>query len=238
MKLLLQKIQSVETKDVGKYTTTNDIEFKRVKFEDIRTIKNLESYMPVGSVEFVQEYFRLAQIGQPTFDHYNEKIKDNLNRNIEIITRGDLIHYDLPIFVKPTKLKQFNGFVLKWFNTVMYDKHDRDQLYILSNLSYKETVYVSPVVNFIAEWRIYVTKGKVVAVCQYDSGEEDLTPDENFVKLVSEKFPTETLAIDIGLLDNNQYCVVELNDAWSIGKYKGISDKDYFEFLTTRWNEI
>ena len=149
-----------------------------------------------------------------------------------------MIHYDLPIFVKPTKLKQFNGFVLKWFNTVMYDKHDRDQLYILSNLSYKETVYVSPVVNFIAEWRIYVTKGKVVAVCQYDSGEEDLTPDENFVKLVSEKFPTETLAIDIGLLDNNQYCVVELNDAWSIGKYKGISDKDYFEFLTTRWNEI
>ena len=46
------------------------------------------------------------------------------------------------------------------------------------------------------------------------------------------------IANDIGLLDNGEFAVVELNDAWACGKYKEISNADYYRFLRTRWDEI
>ena len=43
--------------------------------------------------------------------------------------------------------------------------------------------------------------------------------------------------IDVGILDNGETALIEINDAFSIGKYS-MSNEVYAELLITRWNEI
>ncbi|MGD1524111.1 ATP-grasp domain-containing protein [Vibrio harveyi] len=115
---------------------------------------------------------------------------------------------------------------------------------VISSISDDTMLYLSDVVSFVSEHRVYVKNHEVIACCQYD-GEEDSTPDMSKVLeaidiLRSEPaspFPS-TYAIDWGILDSGETVLVELNDGFSIGKYKGITDREYYEFLKERWNEM
>lgn len=81
---------------------------------------------------------------------------------------------------------------------------------------------------------VYILDGTILSICQYSDDCEDRTPDSDFIEKCLECIGNKTLALDIGLLKNGDYTVIELNEARSIGKYQGLSDKDYFDFLLTR----
>lgn len=51
------------------------------------------------------------------------------------------------------------------------------------------------------------------------------------------QFPV-SFALDLGILSTGEIALVEMNDAFSIGKYNGIDDETYAKFLITRWNEL
>lgn len=50
-------------------------------------------------------------------------------------------------------------------------------------------------------------------------------------------FP-KAFALDLGVLSTGEVALIEMNDAFSIGKYNGIDDETYAKFLITRWSEL
>ena len=52
-----------------------------------------------------------------------------------------------------------------------------------------------------------------------------------------EGFP-KAFALDFGVLSTGEVALIEMNDAFSIGKYNGIDDETYAKFVITRWEEL
>ena len=202
-----------------------------------------EGAIPVGSVEFVNYVLRLLNIQLPQFHSLNDmKVPQYYyGRDIFIFKKHKIVkdYYGTPFFIKPVAIKLFSGFVYKGDNIDAYtSEYDKEQFNQFNCLPPQTPIYKTGLLNITAEWRCYVLKGNLVSVCQYDDGVADIIPNQNFINSILKHFTGETLAIDIGLLDSGQYVIIELNDAYAIGKYKDISNKDYLDFIATRWYEI
>ena len=204
--------------------------------------------MPVGSVEFVQEAIKVGDLATPQFSTYNFKIPHTYwGRKIvkcaKLALGGiKLLEFDEgSIFIKPERTKLFTGFIIKSLDPDKYPEFEREQFNVFLKLKPSEKLFVSEVVNFTAEWRVYVLKGEVIGICRYDDLESEEYEVDDF--LVSElvcdpELEGKTYAVDIGELEDGNQVIVEFNDAWAIGLYPGLVHKDYFKFLLTRWEEI
>lgn len=237
---IVQKPSTMETRAVVKvYNITDWV--SEIKYCDLEGLKHQAVTEPlplvVGSVEFVREALGHFGIVEPDPMDYDNRIKDLLNRHIELMSVGRALSRVVRFFVKPCKGRAFTGFIRDPLDEYEYS-HDFEQFNKFLALPGDEKVWVSEVVNFVAEWRVYVLKGKVLAVCRYDANEEEFEPCQQFIQECVSRFDGETLAIDVGLDDYGQFSIVEINDAWAIGFYKGISERDYFSFLLARWEEI
>jgi len=241
MKLILQKENTAEVRDVAHHAIINNVDHVRCDIDDLARV-NCFDYMPFGSVEFVQRFFNLNYIKHPEFDCYAPVIHDDLGRKIEKLFAYDLLKIKWlinPVFLKPIETKRFNGFIFSGFDdNGQYDHHDLEQIEKLKKYIACERIYGCGPVNFVAEWRLYITNGELKACCRYDPNDEEYPLCMDFVSNIVSKFTGSTIAVDIGLLDSGRMCVVELNDAWAIGKYKGINNADYFEFLVARWGSL
>ena len=72
-----------------------------------------------------------------------------------------------------------------------------------------------------------------------------MKPPIDFVQQVIDTYESQNLntpiaySLDIGMLDWGEPALVEVNDAWALGFYKGtLSDKDYIEMLYDRWQQL
>lgn len=240
MKVILQKSNTAEIRSISQYAAICDgIEVIHSQYDDLQHyIDELKAgTMPVGSVEFVQFAMRLIGVKQPGFNPYPDEFY--YGRGIRKGPAYKLFSRNEVTFIKPVQLKRFNGFVYRGMDGYAYDNHDMEQLKQFISLPMSEEIYLSNVVNFVAEWRCYYLHGELLAVCRYDDNDEEYEVDDEFISSLQKHVNNATMAVDIGkLLDNDEFCVVECNDAWAIGKYNGISNKQYFEFLSARWDEI
>lgn len=103
---------------------------------------------------------------------------------------------------------------------------------------------------------VYVNPYQCFAIGNYkDYEEEDLNKIKFFIQreLLSDRdmmhefhrernwpffqFPV-SFALDLGILSTGEVAVIEVNDAFSIGKYNGIDDETYAKFVIARWNEL
>ncbi len=136
------------------------------------------------------------------------------------------------IFIKPSsKAKLFTGYVI----------HSNKDLYKLTQLSGSTQVYCSHVVEWISEYRIYVNKGQIVGIKNYDGDEEvklDLKVVENAIRDFEQSDErTDGYGIDFGVLKNGDTAMVEWNDGYALGSYN--LDKElYTDLILSRWNEI
>lgn len=48
----------------------------------------------------------------------------------------------------------------------------------------------------------------------------------------------KAFVLDLGVLSTGEVALIEMNDAFSIGKYNGIDDETYAKFLITRWEDL
>ena len=121
-----------------------------------------------------------------------------------------------------------------------YDEHDKEQFNIFNKLHKNTHIYISKIIDIKHEFRCYITNSNIISICQYDDG-LDYNLNENellIIKDIINHIEYKTYALDIAILSTGELVVIELNDAWAIGKYNGISNIDYFDFLKTRWCEI
>lgn len=99
-------------------------------------------------------------------------------------------------------------------------------------------VLASEVMSFQVEYRLFVHKSRVVAArfyCGDFTKQIDYRVADEFISLY--KNPPVSYSLDLGLAEDGQTRVVEINDAFSLGCY-GLSSIPYARLVIDRWEEL
>ncbi len=203
----------------------------------------MATLIPVGSVEFVQAYSEHVGIVLPEDFSYgcNAELKKYLMRSVRQGVYGEATLED---FVKPTAIKLFTGDIKREL-----------ELKIPGLISDNTSVWISQAVPFESEFRFYIHDfiggGKIQGWSRYDdkpvrNPEPDFGLIEEIMGVLEANIAPGAYTIDIGWRpDLNRYCLVELNDAWSLGFYENSDPQSnpptrqqYADMLVSRWRQI
>jgi hypothetical protein len=202
--------------------------------------------MPVGSVEFVRSVMHDRGLDEPASISYPAALAAFYGRSIWKTRLDDARAVPGPVFVKPVETKRFTGFVYtRDMPATEYDEHDGAQLLAMHSLPPGTQVWCAEPVKFVSEWRYYVLAGEVIGAARYDPDGADDAPgpskavlDLAIVQMSAARAPT-AYGIDLGVLSDGRTSIVEVNDAWALGRYgNSVSPRDYLRLLWARWREI
>ena len=188
------------------------------------------SMLPVGSVEYVQKCVALCGGTSVPVDSYPTALAAFLRRSIH-----DTLFAQVPDdwFVKPKKTKQFTGGIKSELYARLCGQEPIKPL---------TPVWSSPPVLWRSEWRYYVLRGTCVGAGRYDDGPEDSPePDSSVVQAAISAWHEAPAgyALDFGVLSTGETALVEANDGFALGYYKGtLAPAKYLELLGTRWEEL
>lgn len=237
---------SIETQLVNQFAMIEDVPVLTSaldRLEDHVELLASGEALPVGSVEFVRRAMALACIEEPANLTYPEPLQRFLLRDVKVQRAGAVLGTH---FVKPTKTKTFTGFVFDTMtDPASLSPHDREQYDAFMLLDADELVWVSEPVRWQAEVRYYIAHHAVLGMGRYDDGQDHWAlPDERVVEEMVDvlaRLPKTPAGytLDVGMLDTGETALVECNDAWAIGYYKGtLSRNDYIKMLWARWSQL
>ena len=207
---------------------------KPVHMEDIPSLPK-HDWMPVGTVEFCRAAMAHQRIDEPSVSTYPDSLMPFLGRTVWASTAIQVRISKRPVFVKPMQAKRFTGFV--WPHGGL----DQQEFQGIPDHS---PVWCSQVVSFASEWRFYVYRGEVVGAGRYDDGADDApVPDQETVLEMVDQYQRNGApagyGLDVGVDQGRRTLLVEVNDGWALGLYKGTcSPQDYLRLLEARWLEI
>lgn len=201
-------------------------------------------HVPVGSVEFSKAFANHVNLTLPSDFSYGI-VEGDLDKFLHReLRKGIYSEASLTDFVKPLDIKTFTG------NVKGHLERESQE-----SIAPETPVWITPSVPFGAEFRFYiqslVNKSLILGWSRYDESNMDCPePDLKLVDEVVEYLrqigePT-AYTVDIGWRpDLNRYCVVELNDAWSLGFYENNDPQSnpptrqqYADMLVSRWTQI
>lgn len=188
--------------------------------------------MPVGSVEFCREAFRVSGIREPEPLDYPVELRPYLKRHISQCPIGTF-HSVRPMFVKPVTTKKFDS-ILK---IGAFTDSSLESL----GCTVDERIWVSDIICLEVEARYYIQGGQVVGMSRYDDLPDDKPmPDFNIIKqAIVDLGCTHPYCLDFGVTMEGETVLVEASDAWAIGLYgRALTPKQYFYFLAERWMDI
>ena len=232
MKIIKEKnYSSYEIKQIVGWCIKHDIEIVNV---DINAIPYHEDALPIGSVEFIRECMRQYQIVEPCNITYPDALQIHLKRHVN---QNDALCCGS--FIKPCKTKQFTGFILKSVND--YDEHDLEQFLALLSIDECDIWNSELIEELKAEYRFYILDNEIIGYGRYDDGPDEWKmPSIDFVKQMIKDYHNSPIAytLDVGVSKFGDV-LIEANDAWAIGLYKGTMNIDlYVKFLDARWKQI
>lgn len=191
----------------------------------------------VGDIDCMQGAMRQLGIELPELDDYPDALAPFLHRKTwpstvqEVLARIGEDHCE-PFFVKPARRRKlFTGCVVSGPN----DMHKLDRV------SRIEPVICAEVVQWISEFRVFVTGCDVVAVDHY-AGDPSRRLDLDTIRSALTLFAGRPGApaacgLDFGVLATGETALVEANDGFALGAYH-VSAEPYFQVLTTRWTQL
>lgn len=201
-----------------------------VLFSDKAELSRAEtSDIVVGGVGRIKQFLERRGIYVSDID-YPKSLSMYFGRKIWETTSDSFLteKKNFPLFIKPKQGKMFTGFVCN---------NESD---IAGRFSPDENipVYCSEVRKFITEWRCFVRYGDILDIRRY-KGELGKTYSLKAVKDMVRSFLDAPAAysIDIGLTDNDETIIVEVNDGYSLGSY-GLDPLLYAKLLSARWAEL
>ena len=179
--------------------------------------------IPVGSVEFTKEFALVNSIAIPYFSTYPDELIPFLGRKIRPGILKDATDHE---FVKPILVKKFDGTIKK----------------NLDNVNYDSMIWISEPIIPKYEWRIYILDGKILGYSRYDDNDEEYPLVLSFVEKMIAAFGDAPIgySLDVALLEDGRFVLIEANDAWSLGFYPWgtMKENDYIKLITRRWKEI
>lgn len=185
----------------------------KIPYKFCRKNNNLPlNYMPVGSVEWCEKFISPEKTVP---NYYPEFLSSYLHRKIWYTETWPKDK----VFIKPADhFKKFTGFVI--------DENSKKR---------RGKFWCSEVVNFLNEWRYYISNGKVVAAEWYKGCDE-----ESVAPIIDFKLPLDyCAALDFGILDNGKIALVEAHLPYACGWYGKYTDyRIYAEWLINGWNYL
>lgn len=229
----------IQTKKYGKFDNDNffkaylgfhEMGFETITFSNNKELQtsNLEDVV-VGYIGTVRSRLNDFGITAPEMD-YPDEIKSYIGRkiwksNINAINANP----DLwPVFVKPVEDKKFTGVVVR---------SARDLIGCGSCYENAEVI-CSEIVNFVAEWRVFVRYGNIIDVRPY-KGDWRIHYDPKIIESCVKQFSSapKGYGIDFGVTDDGRTLMIEVNDGYALGSY-GLQYVDYAKLLSARWAEL
>lgn len=181
--------------------------------------KNLKQLVPVGSLEFVQEFLKI-HCGIPNMwpiEIPSElRLPHLLNREYQLLDDIDVAQISGKKFLKyASSLKLFSY----W--------GDIQQLIKSSPNMLRSGVYVvSELVEFVSEYRIFVHRDKIVGLQFYDGNPLALLSKDNLKKIQEavlrysqNKNKPKSYTLDVGVLQNGDIAIIEVHPWCSVGLY-------------------
>jgi hypothetical protein len=190
-----------------------------------------------GDMDAMHGAMRQLKIEPPSPDYYPASLQSFTYRRIWRSTLGAVERRfsegdGEPIFAKPAdRAKSFTGRVFA----------SLDDFRELGDTSRRQEVFCSEVVEWRAEYRVYVVGDEIVSIDLY-SGDPNCFLDSTSLKeaLAAHRRSSEAPAaygIDFGVLASGETALVEANDGYSLGAYQ-IGARDYTDLLFARWREL
>lgn len=214
------------------YKGLEDIGFECVKFS---TLQDLADYyhsrgeLIVGGIGIIRKRLKAFDIDPITVD-YPEELKEFLGRTIQESTLSNIANNPetWPIFIKSKEQKRITGKVIRNASDLV-------------GLGYQEEnpeIYISEVMNFVSEYRVFVRYGEVLD-CKHYWGDPMVFPDAAIIKAAISKYQSapDAYGIDFAVTKEGKTVLIEVNDAWALGCY-GLEMHLYAKFLITRWAQI
>lgn len=204
--------------------------FEIVEFENYETLKKSElNDVIVGYSGPIEIRLHDFDLSIPDVD-YPESISKYLGRRIWKSTINTINNNpDLwNVFVKPVRRKTFKGRVVR----------STADLIGCGSTNADQEIYVSELLNFVSEYRVFVRYGEIIDVRHY-AGDWSVFPDASIIKnCVNEyKEGINTYAIDFGVTDKGTTNLIEVNVSGAIGAY-GLDPIMYAKFMSARWAEL
>ena len=159
---------------------------------------------------------------------YPPELAEFRGRMIRQIKLKDIRKEKLPVFIKPVEEKTAPGIVVNtWKDLEDYKQLDPDT-----------DIYCSEVVNFVSEWRCFITYGKIIDIRFY-YGDPVTECDRNVIEAAVKAYSgmPAGCALDFGVTDNGRTLLIEVNDGFSLGTY-GLEETLYAKLLSARWAEL
>lgn len=200
------------------------------------TLSDLDCCLLVGSVETFEAALSLIGVAIPKPNYYPSILQHTFGRHIWKGVVSDiirLVNNGVSIFSKPFDVwKQFPGQVFHPGSTPPF----------LLSMDPDMPVWLSDVICIESEYRCYVLDHCLVACCQY-TGEVDDQPDmsvvlDSMMRLSEEESTPCSYVIDFGKTTSGETVLIENGDMFAVGRYQGISDRDYYRCLKARWDEL
>lgn len=259
--IILQNVSTAETRAViGGAALLDNVEIIRSPLENLEYNvahrSGFKEALPVGSVEFVREFMRVTGVKEPNFHPYPDQLKKFIQRFIFIHEVGRFRKFacvkgrehtypPLTMFIKPAKIKLFNGFIFRG-NNADYDEHDKEQYDLMMSLPDNEKIFISNLEEFQCEWRFYIDElahgYDIIGSARYDPNGADDAPevDVAVVRAAIAAMPNNhPYVLDFGVTKKGKSMLIEANDAWAIGLYhRAMRNDEYLQFLTRRWETI
>lgn len=245
--LLLERgLQGREIHSASLFAMLNDLRVWRVARADVSqyAAQLREGALPVGSVEFVRAAMQACALREPPNLTYPDALKDFLRRDVCLQRAGRILQTR---FVKPVQTKRFTGFV---FDPMASPEHQQDafvreQHECFLSLSADDLVWSGEPVQWLSEVRYYVLAGQVLGEGRYDDGADDAPlPSREEVEAMVRAWSArdgapQAYALDVGVLRSGETALIECNDAWALGYYRGSLEREaYLEMLWRRWQQI
>ena len=206
---------------------------RSVRIEDLDMLPK-SGWIPVGTVEFCRAAMARQGIDEPSVSTYPDALTAFLGRTVWASTAIQVRICDRPVFVKPMQAKRFTGFI--WPHGGMNQQE-------FQAIPDHFPVWCSQVVSFSAEWRFYVCRGEIVGAGRYDDGPENASvPDQGVVREIVAIYQNAGApagyGLDVGVDQDGRILLVEVNDGWALGLYKGMPERSYLGLLAARWEEL
>lgn len=211
---------------VGAYLQGEEV----VLYQSFSEIKQLTSDDAV--IDYITEtraLLKMMGLNVPVYD-YPIELKEFYDRNIYEGVLGEIVNIpdNWGKFIKPKAgSKVFTG-------RVVNGTHDL----IGIGLPFDYPIWISEVVEFIAEWRCFVLDGQVLDVRPY-TGDYHAHFDASVIDEAISCWKDAPIAygLDIGVTRDGRTLVVEVNDGYALGNY-GLSPLNSINFHKARWKEM
>jgi hypothetical protein len=222
--------------DLLNYVKLNNIPTKILSAEEILKLNISEIDVLFADTSVVQKLINPMCVPEC----YPEVFNKLYNRKIQTICAKDAFNIKTKCFIKPyDNNKSFNAHIIKSAIDIEFLKRNLED----NNIDENSKVYMSSLVNFVNEFRLFIGNGKIYGMVE----STDLLIEPNKVKIMEPpvEFIEQILqlnnykycVIDIGFIENSNTCgwaIVEVNPAFALTSYNWSIEK-YYEYCKDAW---